>query len=71
MVWHCRSFVKPLVEVWGLDFTISMLTGVMNPAHNPSLFTVQIQTQIFEQFPVPSVFNKIPTKLYFDGQLTV
>lgn len=71
MVWHCRSFVKPLVEVWGLDFAMSMLTGVMNPQHNPSLFTVQIQTQIFEQFPVPSVFNKIPTKLYFDGQLTV
>jgi hypothetical protein len=42
MAIQSRSFQKPLMEVWGLQFTFDNIFGVLCPKSNPGLFTQQI-----------------------------
>jgi hypothetical protein len=47
MAVHGRSFFKPLLELWGWKLQCQAFFGVLNPEHNPGLYTVEINQQIF------------------------
>ena len=68
---HARSIFKPVVELWNGEFKSEIVKADLNSALNPDLFQTDAVNCIFNRFPLPFVFNKLPNRFYYMGQLEI
>lgn len=64
---HSRNLLKPLVEVWDLDFKFLLIIGVLNSKQNTALFKTKVVDKIFKKFEVIKSFNKLMSKWFYDA----
>lgn len=62
---------KPVIEIWGIETKFDLMNVALNSKLNPSLFQTDAITRIFNRFPIPTVFNKLPSRFYYMGQLDI
>jgi len=68
---HGRSLIKPLAELWGLNFELEVMDVDLNSKLNAALFQSHSVSCIFNRFPLRTKFNKLPSRLYYNGQLEI
>lgn len=66
-----RNMQKAVFELWKLNWTQKVIVGEVNPLLNFDLFTTEIIQKIFMRFDLKKIFNKIPTKHYFDMSIDI
>ena len=62
---HGRSILKPVIEIWNLDIRTEQMNVLLNSKVNPPLFQTEAINRIFNHFPLPVVFNKLPNRHYY------
>ena len=71
MALHARSFMKPILEVWGWSLNLQWLIGILSPASNPELFSTKIEKKIFRKFPIPVTWNRLQSKHFYSADIKV
>jgi len=68
---HARSIFKPVLEIWNFDLKTELMNVLLNSSVNPQLFQTDAVHRIFNRFPLPIKYNKLPTRFYYMVQIDV
>lgn len=64
---HGRNMLRPILEIWELDFRFILINAILNSKMNTDLFKTKVYEKIFKKFEITKSFNKLVSKQYYDS----
>jgi hypothetical protein len=63
--------LSPIIEAWDVEVKFLMIIGLLSPEPCPMIYMTKINDKIFNKYGVEFKYNKLLSKMFYDGEIKI